>query len=96
MKLTRDQLLHATDNQLTAIGIARKNNSGWLKTAECTEYTREQIEYFERVGLLRRHRPKRAPKEHADLFSQKPEKPYDNSAEREINDIYLANRAEFD
>jgi len=46
MKLTRFQLVHATDKQLAAIGVTRRLNTGWLKKALETEWTREDLTNF--------------------------------------------------
>ena len=46
MKLTRFQLVHATDKQLAAIGVTRRLNAGWLKKAVETEWTKEDLNNF--------------------------------------------------
>ena len=46
MKLTRFQLVHATDKQLDAIGIKRRLNAGWLKRALEKDLTRDELDNF--------------------------------------------------
>ncbi len=47
MKLSRRQLIRAKDVQLHAIGLRRKQNSGWLQSAVRMDFTAEQVAAFE-------------------------------------------------
>lgn len=95
MKLTRSQLIHATDKQLNAIQVTRQDNAGWLKKALLTDFSPVQVQAFNQIGLLRRQK-NRKPREQPKQVLQKPEKAYDNSAEAEVNAIYESNRSEFE
>ncbi len=46
MKLTRHELIHATDKQLEAISIKRKGNSGWLEVALLLDFNDRAIKAF--------------------------------------------------
>lgn len=46
MKLTHSQLIHATDKQLSTIGVIRRLNAGWLKKTLKLELSQEQIDAF--------------------------------------------------
>ncbi len=46
MKLTHFQLIHATDKQLSTIGVIRRLNAGWLKKTLREDFSKEQIDRF--------------------------------------------------
>lgn len=85
MKLTRDELLHATDKQLAVVGISRKYNAGWLKAAVHKEFAPELVQRFHKAARIKKAG---IPKEHPDLFSPQ-------SPEEYANEMYEANREEF-
>lgn len=49
MKLTRNDLIHATNVQLRAIGLCRDGNAGWLKEALERDFTRAEVELFHKA-----------------------------------------------
>ena len=53
MKLTRSELIRATDKQLSVIAIPRKNNSGWLKIAMNCDFTEQVIAEFRAADMRR-------------------------------------------
>ena len=50
MQIPRNTLIRATKKQLTAVGITRECNPGWLKAAVIRDFSKEEIEAFELAG----------------------------------------------
>lgn len=46
MKLSKEELLHATKEQLNAIGVVRAWNKGWLTRARLKNWTLEEVKAF--------------------------------------------------
>jgi hypothetical protein len=46
MKLTREDLFHAREYQLAAIGITRAKNKGWMRSALNRHFSPAEIESF--------------------------------------------------
>lgn len=46
MKITKEELIHAHDRQLRALGIERTGNKGWLYVALRRDFTPEEIKLF--------------------------------------------------
>lgn len=46
MKLTRSELIHATDKQLAVLNIVRKSNAGWLMMALGLDFNERAIAEF--------------------------------------------------
>lgn len=44
MKLTRDQLIRASNKQLEAIGLRRDGNKGWMEKALARDWLPEEME----------------------------------------------------
>lgn len=64
VKLSKEELLHATKEQLNAIGVVRAWNKGWLTKARLKEWTPEEVKAFW----------DRAKPEQPDLFDMAPKK----------------------
>lgn len=54
MKLTRHELVHATNVQLRSIGLERDQNKGWLLRALDAEFSPDQIEMFHKMRGVKR------------------------------------------
>ncbi len=97
MRLNAQILIRATEKQLMALGTKRRFNSGWLRKALVTEFTKEQVDEF---VILQASRPPR------NYFKKKKERPAlgkgrdipygPGSPEEYANAIYLEFRHEFD
>lgn len=57
MKLTRHELIHATDAQLRTIDLHRKNNSGWLQFGLSLDLPEERIAVFHKADTRKKIDP---------------------------------------
>lgn len=91
MKIPKADLFRATDAQLSAIGVRRYGNKGWLRSAASMDLTEQELQVFYQIGANRpRKKQRRAQPQDStvDLFS--PQTP-----EEYANELYEANRDEF-